>query len=157
MPVILKVKGLPVPQGSMTCVGAGVGRPHRLVSSNQDALNAWRNQIAAAARKAVETLGTRWVVHDPVRVDLTFTLIRPKSVDRDWPSIAPDEDRYRRPVLEALIKGGIWNDDGQSIGGINWTTYPHMREYAPIPDDVMDVEGVVIRLSDAPVNQNRLI
>jgi Holliday junction resolvase RusA-like endonuclease len=157
MSIVLKVRGTPVQQGSMTCVGGGPGRPHRLIPSNQEALTAWRNLIAAHARKAVETLGAGWVAHDPVRVDLTFTLIRPKSVDRDWPSVAPDEDRYRRPVLEALIKGGIWNDDGQSIGGINWKTYPHMREYAPIPEDVMDVEGVVIRLSDVAANQNRLI
>ena len=153
MPIVLKVLGTPTPQGSMTCVGGGPGRPHNVQPSNKAELNAWRNRISAAAKQAVEKLNAGWVSHDPVRVDLTFTLERPKSVTRDWPSVHPDIDKLARAVLDGLTGGEIWQDDGQCVVLNVAKAYPDAAVHAPIPEDVLEVPGVVIRLSDAPANR----
>lgn len=156
MSIVLKVRGLPVPQGSMTCMGAGGSRLHRVVASNQEALTSWRNQVAGAARLAVEKIpGAVFISHDPVQVDLTFTFERPKSVTRDWPSVAPDIDKLARAILDGLTAGEIWADDGQCVALHVVKAYPDMAAHCPIPDDVLDVPGVVIRLS--AVDANRLI
>lgn len=162
MTIVLKVKGTPVPQGSMTCVGGGTrtsktGKAiaaHNVQASNKDDLYPWRNKIAAAARLARDRFGA-FISHDPVRVDLTITLERPKTVTRDWPSVYPDVDKLMRAVLDGLTAGEIWADDGQAIGGMIWKTYPDMAAHCPFPEDVLDVPGVTIRLSDAP--SDRLI
>ena len=166
MAIVLKVRGTPVPQGSMTCVGGGFravnGKTvaaHNVQPSNKADLYPWRNKIAAAAKIAVERHHIYFVSHDPVRVDVTFTVERPKTVDRDWPSVAPDEDKLRRAVLDGLTAGAIWGDDGQSIGGVTWKTYPHMAAFAPFPEDVLTdgTFGVVIRLTEITGHQLPLI
>jgi Holliday junction resolvase RusA-like endonuclease len=164
MAIVLKVRGTPVPQGSMTCVGGG-GRPsktgkiiavHNVQPSNKAELHAWRNKIAAAARLAVEKIpGAVFISHDPVQVDLTFTFERPKTVTRDWPSVPPDIDKLARAVLDGLTYGEIWADDGQCVLLNVVQTYPDMAANCPFPEDVLDVPGVTIRLSD--VTANRLI
>lgn len=164
MSIVLKVRGTPVPQGSMTCVGAGMrtskkGKQvaaHNVQPSNKDDLNPWRNQIAAACRLAREKYPTIvFVSHDPVRVDLTFTFARPKSVTRDWPAVYPDIDKLARAVLDGLTAGEIWADDGQCVVLNVAKAYPDTAIHCPYPEDVLEVPGVVIRLSDAP--SNRLI
>lgn len=155
MLAILRIKGVPAPQGSMTCVGGGArngARIHNVQPSNKPELHAWRAKVAAAAKRVVDEYGFVFVAHDPVRVEITFTFDRPKSVTRDWPSVAPDVDKLCRAILDALTQGEIWADDGQCVdmhavkAYPGWTAVPH-------PEDVLDVPGVVIRLSDAPTNR----
>lgn len=150
--VVLRIKGTPVAQGSMTCVGGGPGRPHNVQPSNKQDLAPWRNKIAAAAKQAVAK-GASWVSHDPVRVDLTITLERPKSVGRDWPSVYPDIDKLARAVLDGLTAGEVWQDDGQCVLLNVVKAYPDGGVHTPFPEDVLEVPGVVIRLSDAPANR----
>jgi Holliday junction resolvase RusA-like endonuclease len=159
--IVLKVKGTPVPQGSMTCVGGG-SRPlangrvvaaHNVQPSNKADLYAWRDKIAGAARTAREKLGIWWIAQDPVQVDLTFTIERPKTITRDWPSVYPDLDKYCRAVLDGLTLGGIWNDDGQCVVLNAIKVYPDQSGFATFPGDVLDVPGVTIRLSDPPTNR----
>lgn len=149
----------------MTCVGSGVTiRPgqaprgnHNVQPSNKSDLYPWRDKVAVAAKRARTQLGAWWVCHDPVRVDLTFTVDRPPSVTRDWPSVAPDVDKLARAILDGLTAGEIWNDDGQCVWLFIVETYPDMADLCPFPEDVLDVPGVVIRLSDAPSRATRLI
>lgn len=157
MLAVLKIRGLPVPQGSMTCVGGGPragARIHNVQPSNKAELKPWRTKIAAAAKRVVDEYGFVFIAQDPVLVEITFTMERPKSVDRDWPSVAPDIDKLCRAVLDGLTAGEIWADDGQCVelravkAYPGWTAVPH-------PEDVLDTPGVTIRLSDAP--NNRLI
>jgi len=138
----------------MTCVGGGAGRPHNVQPSNKADLQPWRLQVAAAARRAKEQLGAVWISHDPVRVDLTFTFARPKSVKtRDWPSVYPDIDKLARAVLDGLTMGEIWADDGQCVILNVTKAYPDTAVHCPYPEDVLEVPGVVIRLSDAPADR----
>jgi Holliday junction resolvase RusA-like endonuclease len=79
----LTVEGNPVPQGSFRHVGNG-----RIISANPK-LNAWRQTIADQI--ALQT--HQRLIEGSIRVDLVFTLIRPKSVSRGMrakPTVKPD-------------------------------------------------------------------
>jgi crossover junction endodeoxyribonuclease RusA len=91
----LTVEGNPVPQGSFRHVGNG-----RIISANPK-LNAWRQTIA-------EQIGLQTpvrLIDGSIRVDLVFTLERPKSVSRgvrERPTVKPDLDKLVRATLDAI-------------------------------------------------------
>jgi len=91
----LTVEGSPVPQGSFRHVGNG-----RIISANPK-LNAWRQTIAdQVASQTAERL-----IEGSIRVDLVFTLQRPKSVSkgvRARPTVKPDLDKLVRATLDAI-------------------------------------------------------
>lgn len=91
----LTVEGNPVPQGSFRHVGNG-----RIISANPK-LNAWRHTIADQI--ALQTLER--LIEGSIRVDLVFTLERPKSVSRERrarPTVKPDIDKLVRATLDAI-------------------------------------------------------
>jgi crossover junction endodeoxyribonuclease RusA len=91
----LTVEGNPVPQGSFRHVGNG-----RIISANPK-LNAWRQTIA-------DQIGLQTperLIDGSIRVDLVFTLERPKSVSRgvrERPTVKPDLDKLVRATLDAI-------------------------------------------------------
>jgi crossover junction endodeoxyribonuclease RusA len=91
----LTVEGNPVPQGSFRHVGNG-----RIISANPK-LNAWRQTIA-------DQIGLQTpvrLIEGSIRVDLVFTLERPKSVSRgvrERPTVKPDLDKLVRATLDAI-------------------------------------------------------
>jgi len=91
----LTVEGNPVPQGSFRHVGNG-----RIISANPK-LNAWRQTIA-------DQIGLQTpvrLIDGSIRVDLVFTLERPKSVSRAMrakPTVKPDLDKLVRATLDAI-------------------------------------------------------
>ena len=91
----LTVEGNPVPQGSFRHVGNG-----RIISANPK-LNAWRQTIA-------DQIGLQTpvrLIDGSIRVDLVFTLERPKSVSRAsraLPTVKPDLDKLVRATLDAI-------------------------------------------------------
>ena len=91
----LTVEGNPVPQGSFRHVGNG-----RIISANPK-LNAWRQTIADQV--ALQT--HQRLIEGSIRVDLVFTLQRPKSVSRgarERPTVKPDLDKLCRATLDAI-------------------------------------------------------
>jgi Holliday junction resolvase RusA-like endonuclease len=98
-----RVDGLPVPQGSMKVIHG------RVIHSQGSALAQWRASIALAARKA----GAR-PTREPVTMTLTFIMPRPKTVKRNYPSVAPDLDKLIRGALDALT-AIAYVDDGQVV------------------------------------------
>ena len=91
----LTVEGNPVPQGSFRHVGNG-----RIISANPK-LNAWRQTIADQI--GLQTLER--LIEGSIRVDLVFTLERPKSVPtarRARPTVKPDLDKLVRATLDAI-------------------------------------------------------
>ena len=91
----LTVEWNPVPQGSFRHVGNG-----RIISANPK-LNAWRQTIADQI--ALQT--HQRLIEGSIRVDLVFTLIRPKSVSkgvRERPTVKPDLDKLCRATLDAI-------------------------------------------------------
>jgi crossover junction endodeoxyribonuclease RusA len=89
------VEGSPVPQGSFRHIGNG-----RIIAANPK-LNAWRQTIAD---QVSEKTSVR-LIDGFCRVDLVFTLPRPKSVPksrRARPTTKPDLDKLVRAALDAI-------------------------------------------------------
>jgi crossover junction endodeoxyribonuclease RusA len=89
------VEGIPVPQGSFRHIGNG-----RIIAANPK-LNAWRQTIAD---QVSEKTSVR-LIEGFCRVDLVFTLPRPKSVPksrRTRPTTKPDLDKLVRAALDAI-------------------------------------------------------
>ena len=91
----LTVEGNPVPQGSFRHVGNG-----RIIAANPK-LNTWRETIAWQVAQQTH----HRLIEGSIRVDLVFTLPRPKSVPRsvrERPTVKPDLDKLIRSVLDAI-------------------------------------------------------
>ena len=95
------VYGTPVPQGSMRVMNGHV------IHNKGSELAAWRSAIALSAKK----VGAR-PEKNPVAIDLVFVQLKPKTVKRNEPSVAPDLDKLIRGVLDALT-AIAYVDDGQ--------------------------------------------
>jgi Holliday junction resolvase RusA-like endonuclease len=96
MHIDLLVEGNPVPQGSFRHVGNG-----RIISANPK-LNAWRDTIATQIAQQTH----HRLIEAPIRLQLVFTLPRPKSVSktlRPLPSArVGDVDKLARAVMDAI-------------------------------------------------------
>jgi len=101
--ISFSVDGVPVPQGSMKVINGHV------LHSQGSALAVWRSSIALAAKLA----GAK-PVEGAVGIEVTFRVRRPKTVKRDFPTVAPDLDKYVRGLLDALT-GICYLDDSQVI------------------------------------------
>jgi len=88
----------------MKSVGNGI-----MVHSQGSALAVWRASIALAARFA----GAK-PIDGAMGLDVTFYVQRPRSVKRQYPSVAPDLDKYLRAVGDAL-SGVAFQDDSQIV------------------------------------------
>ena len=95
--------GNPVPQGSMKVING------HILHSQGSALAVWRSTIALSARFA----GAK-PLDGPMGIEVTFRVRRPKTVKRDYPSVAPDLDKYIRACLDALT-GICYIDDSQIV------------------------------------------
>ena len=95
--------GTPVPQGSMKVING------HILHSQGSALAVWRSTVALSARFA----GAK-PVEGAIGIEILFRVRRPKTVKRDFPTVAPDLDKYIRGVLDALT-GIAYQDDAQVI------------------------------------------
>lgn len=95
------VDGIAVPQGSMKVIHG------RVIHNRGSALAAWRSAVALSARQA----GAK--PHpEAVTIQMTFVMLKPKTVKRPEPSVAPDLDKLIRAVLDGLT-AVAYIDDGQ--------------------------------------------
>lgn len=154
-----RVYGLPKPKGSMKCIGARGQRKHVLVEQVDD--GGWRKQVAAMAARCVEEKADP---QQPIHVEITFTLPRPKShfgtgansrkvklSSPVWPGGhgTGDKDKLERLVLDALQEAGVLVNDAQVVSGFTEKQYdaqhpgqePFTRTF-----DVLDRPGAVVRL-----------
>jgi crossover junction endodeoxyribonuclease RusA len=93
--LVIDVEGSPVPQGSFRHVGNG-----RIISANPK-LNNWRQTIADQVSQQTAVR----LIEGSTRVELVFTLPRPKSVSkarRPRPTTKPDLDKLIRGCLDAI-------------------------------------------------------
>jgi Holliday junction resolvase RusA-like endonuclease len=130
----------------MKCVGGRVRPP--LVNNNA-ATTPWQDAIA----NAVEKLGITEPLDEPVGLQLTFTVDRPRSVtvaSRPWPSKTArtsdggggDVDKLARTILDGLEQGGVIRNDAQVVHLSAVKAYPD----SPGAVDVLERSGVFIRL-----------
>lgn len=86
-----RVEGQPVPQGSMKVINGHV------IHSQGSALAHWRSAIALSARKA-----GAFPTRDAITIAMTFTMVKPRTVKRKYPTVPPDLDKLIRAVLDGL-------------------------------------------------------
>ncbi|HCT81106.1 MAG TPA: RusA family crossover junction endodeoxyribonuclease [Micromonosporaceae bacterium] len=141
----LAVYGVPGPQGSKRHVGGG-----RMVESSAK-VKPWRAAVVEAAREARAGAAT---LDCPLRVDMVFTLVRPKSHFRTGrnahllrenapvqPCTKPDLSKLARSTEDALTTAGAYRDDALIA------EYGRLAKvWAGEDPDALDSTGAVIRI-----------
>lgn len=151
-PITVSVHGDPTTKGSLVCIGPAPGQKrHRLIEQLGPAVKKWRRIVDPAGDKLRELAGG--VLHDPLGVELVFTLARPAGVPlhkRAWPNVrVGDVDKLARCVLDALtvhqekgVQRGVLADDAIVCELLVRKAYPD----TPDAPDRLTRPGVVIRL-----------
>ena len=164
----LLVAGTPAPQGSKTAFAIWAGVPCRLcrqkrfvtisMKESSKKVKPWRAAVKAAA-DAVMLSGSQETLTGPLRVSMTFTLLRPNdhfvNGDRgrgrlklsapEWPAGIPDYDKLLRSTGDALTDSKLWGDDAQVVDGRAIKTYPDSGA-----EDALKISGCVIRIEAIP-------
>lgn len=101
------IKGEPAPQGSKTakCIN---GRAVMWESSNKVKL--WRQLVDFQTKLFVKDKKLK-PYEQPLIMQLTFYLPKPKSTKRIFPSVKPDLDKLIRSTCDGLKTGGLIQDD----------------------------------------------
>lgn len=120
MAVTITVYGNPAPKGSKRFVGLSkTGRGILIESSKRE--KPWAEAVKWAA---VEFANNQKpyvpgvLVRGPVAVTMTFTMPKPKSAPknrRTWPDRKPDVDKLVRSTCDALVAGGVFEDDARIV------------------------------------------
>jgi Holliday junction resolvase RusA-like endonuclease len=105
--VSLSVTGNPASQGSHAIMYG------RIVQVNSSKHKAWRKAIV---QEAIATLPDDWEpIDEPCELIVNFYLPKPKTVDRQLPSVSPDLDKLIRAVGDSLTDSGVVTDDSRIV------------------------------------------
>ena len=105
--VSLSVIGDPASQGSHAIMHG------RIVQVNSSKHKAWRKAIV---QEAIATLPDDWQpIDEPCELIVNFYLPKPKTVDRQLPSVSPDLDKLIRAVGDSLTDSGVVIDDSRIV------------------------------------------
>ena len=105
----LRVLGIPAPQGSKN---AYVRAGRAILVEASKALPAWRSAVMEAARQELNSMEVGEPFTDPVLLDVTFYLERPKTTKhKRYPAGKPDLDHLIRAVGDSLTQAGVLKDD----------------------------------------------
>jgi Holliday junction resolvase RusA-like endonuclease len=105
--VSLSVTGDPASQGSHAIMHG------RIVQVNSSKHKAWRKAIV---QEAIATLPDDWQpIDEPCELIVNFYLTKPKTVDRQLPSVSPDLDKLIRAVGDSLTDSGVVVDDSRIV------------------------------------------
>jgi Holliday junction resolvase RusA-like endonuclease len=105
--VSLSVTGDPASQGSHAIMHG------RIVQVNSSKHKAWRKAIV---QEAIATLPDDWQpIDEPCELIVNFYLPKPKTVDRQLPSVSPDLDKLIRAVGDSLTDSGVVVDDSRIV------------------------------------------
>ena len=116
------VHGMPAAQGSKRYVGKGV-----MVESSKK-VKPWRQDVVAAALRAMEDDREFEMFTGPVEVTIDFFFARPKShvgtgrnngvLKTNAPTYVatrPDAEKLIRSTHDALTTAGVWRDDALAV------------------------------------------
>lgn len=98
------VAGKPISKGRIS-----YNRQGRGYYTNAAELEPWQLVVAHHARVA----GCKPTLN-PVHLELTFFIERPKSSKREYPTVPPDLDKFQRAVFDSLT-GIAYKDDAQVV------------------------------------------
>lgn len=127
--VVVTLPGAPAPKGSLKCIGKG-GR-HQLVEDNART-RPWRRRIVQTVQGRIDPTPER---HQPIGVEVTFTVPRPKSVRTRHPVTRSsyDVDKLARLALDALQDAGALPDDAQVVELTARKAYPDSETPDALP------------------------
>lgn len=154
LPLVIHVLGTPAPQGSKRAFRHRTTGRVVTVESAHERVQTWREAVKAAAWAALPSTGRYPFGSDPLTVEITFTLARPKSHYRtgrnahllrdnapEYPVTKPDLDKLTRSTFDALVDAGVIGDDAMVAEVVARKRYPRTHPDAgPLP-------GAVIRVS----------
>ena len=103
------VTGRPAPQGSKNAYV--IGKRAVMVEASKH-LPAWRNDVILAVKQLFYDTEDVSKFIKPVKVRMTFFIDRPKQPKyKIYPGGKPDLDHYIRGCADALVIGGLLQDD----------------------------------------------
>lgn len=108
----ITVKGTPAPQGSKN--SAIVNGKVVMWEASATKIEAWRRAIKEATHEALNA-GAKPFTTEPLVVEITFILERPKTNKRQYPTTKPDLDKLIRATLDGLTQAAVWLDDCQIV------------------------------------------
>lgn len=112
--LVIKVYGIPGPQGSKRFVGRTKSGRGLMVESSKK-VKPWREDVKAAAE--IVRAG-RDPLDCPLRLHMVFTLPKPASAPKrrqTWPMRTPDLSKLARSTEDALTAAGVWKDDARVV------------------------------------------
>jgi Holliday junction resolvase RusA-like endonuclease len=122
------VYGVPAPQGSKKAHAIYRGSKKNgtrqatgqiVVTEMSKKVAPWREAVKAAVEAAIQLQAVHdmWagILDAPLEVRITFSMPRPASVRRPWPSVTPDLDKLVRSTLDGISMGGAWADDKLAV------------------------------------------
>ncbi len=118
----ITVYGTPAPQGSKRFLGIKGGRGILVESSK--AVKPWREAVKWAALTAKNGAPP---IPGPVRVEMIFTITKPKSAPkgrRTFPDKKPDLSKLVRSTEDALVDAGVIQDDARIIDCLSSKVFP---------------------------------
>jgi Holliday junction resolvase RusA-like endonuclease len=143
-PIVIGVRGVPIPQGSMKAFVVGPPHARRAVVTPDNArTKPWKAAVTDMAGRVMERLGQR-PLDGPVGVDVVFRMPRPKGhfgrrgllpSAPATPATKPDIDKLARAILDALT-GIVFRDDSQVVA------LRLAKVYADDPGATITIEAV---------------
>lgn len=106
--------GTPAAQGSKRFLGRQGGTGKGIMIETSAKVKPWREDVKAAAEAELERIGRPAPLDCALSVDMVFTFLRPKSVNRlkrPHVSVFPDLSKMIRSTEDALTQAGVWRDD----------------------------------------------
>lgn len=98
----LWVRGVePAPQGSKRYVGGNKASGGRFIEASKK-LEPFRLAVGQAVIDYMAQNPDFQAFAKPVEIEATFTLPKPKTVKRVWPSVAPDLDKLQRALGDSI-------------------------------------------------------
>jgi len=141
-PVVIKVMGEPVPQGSTRAFVTKSGRP--IITHSNKNLKEWRQRIATEAQKERPK---QWDMEQAILLGVDFLMPRPKTLPKKVKEDVkrPDLDKLIRAVLDALT-GIYFRDDAQVVQVFAGKRYANKFEavgaqITVIPTPIRDIDA----------------
>ncbi len=125
----------PEPQGS---VKAFVIKGRAVLTSDNPKLKQYRREVARCAQAALMgSPAPRYGQHQPVELEIVFSLLKPPSAPRrrTHAVVKPDVDKLLRATLDSLT-GIIYHDDAQVVGVVTRKVYAEMEGVSIIAREV---------------------
>lgn len=98
----LWVRGVePAPQGSKRYVGGNKASGGRFIEASKK-LEPFRQAVGAEVQRYFADNPDFEQYTDPVEVEATFIMPKPKTIKRLWPSVAPDLDKLQRALGDSI-------------------------------------------------------